>query len=158
VEVLRPQHRLVLLGQLGQYAGHLLGPLAPPGALLCGAVVDQAHPAAPAVAAEVVARQPGGDAAQPAGETSLGRVERGEAAHGRQPGVLRQLVGVIAQAAAAPQDVGVQAVAALVVPLAPGLLVASQDRLAQAALAPDALGRFHDASAWWALPLLLSPG
>jgi hypothetical protein len=138
----------VALGQLGQGAGDALGPLAPQQFGVSRLGADVVEPGAcrlgGALPAEAVAQQVGRDAAQPAGEGAGGRVEVAGAAHGRQPGLLHDLVGGVAQPAAAPQDVAEQAVETLVVPGAPGGLVAGQHGAAQGLLAPDALARFHD--------------
>src|SRR5205823_2499648 len=100
-------------------------------------------PSPPSRAAEVVLQHVAGDAAQPGREGGLRRVERADAADGDEPGFLHHLVGVLAQAAAAPQDVRVKTVEGFVVPRAPRLLVAGQDGGAEAPLAPDAIRRVH---------------
>src|SRR5205814_997627 len=85
-----------------------------------------------ALTAEAVAQQVGRDAAQPAGETALLRVEVAHAAHGGQPGFLHDLVGQVVQPGAAPVDVRPQSGGGGVVPLAPGPLVPGEDGGAEA--------------------------
>src|SRR5438128_1812524 len=83
------------------------------------------------------------DAAQPAGETAALGIERAHPANRRQPGILHDVVGQVAQAGAAPEHVRIQPGKRFLVPGAPGLLIAGQDGAAQAEFTPDTVAGGH---------------
>jgi hypothetical protein len=143
-EILRPQYGLVALGQAGQGTGDCLGLVALLGLGVSGGErgVEGLRPRL-LCGATAIAQQVGGDAAQPGEEGRLRRIEGAHTAHRDEPGFLHHLLRQVAQTAAAPGHVGVQACEGGVVEGLPGALIAGQHGRAQGMFLQGRLARRH---------------